>query len=218
MTRYSRVNKFSNNALLIAILTACTIASSQTHGTIRHYKERIDVTPPEIAQAEDAIQKNDFSGAETLLRKAIDKDPNNYQAWFDLGFVLNRLGRADESIAAYRKSVTAKPEVFESNLNLGLMLERNKDPNAEQFLRAATTLKPTVHPEEGQERAWLALAHLVENKKPLSLRPRTPSLIFLPGCCSNGKRNLLRQSTNTNRCWRWIQSLPKLPSDLRTST
>ena len=100
-------------------------------------------TPPEIAQAEDAIQKNDFTGAETLLKKALDEDPHNYQAWFDLGFVLNRLGRADESIAAYRKSVAAKPDVFESNLNLGLMLVRANNPEAEQFLRAATTLKPT---------------------------------------------------------------------------
>ena len=54
--------------------------------------------PPEIAQAEDAIQKNDFTGAETLLKKALDKDPKNYQAWFDLGFVLNRLGRVEDSI------------------------------------------------------------------------------------------------------------------------
>ena len=108
--------------------------------------------------------------AETLLKKAIDKDPQNYQAWFDLGFVLNRLGRTDESIAAYRKSVAAKPDVFESNLNLGLMLVRANNPDAEQFLRAATGLKPTghsqEHPEEGQARAWLALAHLLENKKP----------------------------------------------------
>ena len=152
------------NAILLMALTACTFA--QTHTTVRHYKERIDDQPPEIAQAEDAIQKNDFTAAETLLKKAIDKDHNNYQAWFDLGFVLNRLGRTDESIAAYRKSVTAKPDVFESNLNLGLMLARANNPEAEQFLRAATTLKPTAHPEEGQARAWLALAHLLENKKP----------------------------------------------------
>ena len=150
--------------MLLVVLTACALA--QTHTTVRHYKERIDDTPPEIAQAEDAIQKNDFAGAETLLKKAIDKDPNNYQAWFDLGFVLNRLGRADESIAAYRKSVAAKPDVFESNLNLGLMLVRANNPDAEQFLRAATALKPTAHIEEGQARAWLALAHLLENKKP----------------------------------------------------
>ena len=152
------------HAILLIALAA--VAFAQTHTTVRHYKERIDDTPPEIAQAEDAIQKNDFSAAETLLKKAIDKDPNNYQAWFDLGFVLNRLARTDESIAAYRKSVTAKPDVFESNLNLGLMLARANNAEAEQFLRAATTLKPTAQTEEGQARAWLALAHLLENKKP----------------------------------------------------
>src|SRR5271165_3373892 len=160
------MNRPAHNAILFIVLSACTLGLAQTHTTVRHYKERIDDTPPEIAQAEDAIQKSDFTGAETLLKKAIDKDPNNYQAWFDLGFVLNRLGRADESIAAYRKSVAAKPDVFESNLNLGLMLARANNPEAEQFLRAATTLKPTAHIEEGQARAWLALAHLLENKNP----------------------------------------------------
>src|SRR5580658_8223827 len=139
---------------------------AQDHTTVRHYQERIDDQPPEIAQAEDAIQKGDFAGAETLLKKALDKDPNNFQAWFDMGFTLNRLERTDESIAAYRKSVAAKPDVFESNLNLGLMLVRANNADAEQFLRAATTLKPTANVEEGQARAWLALAHLLEDKKP----------------------------------------------------
>jgi len=152
------------NAVLLLVLSAG--AFPQTHTTVRHYKEAVDEQPPEIAQAEEAIQKNDFAGAETLLKKALEKDPNNYQAWFDLGFALNGLNRADESIAAYRKSVAAKPEVFESNLNLGLMLVRANNPEAEQFLRAATTLKPTAHIEEGQARAWLALAHLLEEKKP----------------------------------------------------
>ena len=151
-------------AILLIALTAAALA--QTHTTIRHYKERIDDTPPEIAQAEDAIQKNDFTGAETLLKKAIDKDPKNYQAWFDLGFVLNRLGRVEDSIHAYRQSVAAKPEVFETNLNLGLMLVRFNSPEAERYLRAATGLTPTDHVEEGQARAWLALAHLLENTKP----------------------------------------------------
>ena len=146
------------------VLTASAFAQDQT--TVRHHKERVDAQAPDIAQAEDAIQKGDFAGAETLLNAALAKDANNYTAWFDLGFVLNRLGRSEESIAAYRKSVAAKPDVFESNLNLGLMLVRANNPDAEQFLRAATTLKPTADIEEGQARAWLALAHLVENSKP----------------------------------------------------
>lgn len=152
------------------ILIACGFAFAQDHTTVRHYKERIDDTPPEIAQAEDAIQKNDFTGAETLLKKALDKDPKNYQAWFDMGFALNQLGRIDDSIHAYRQSVAAKPDVFETNLNLGLMLARLNSPEAERFLRAATTLKPNGpkegQVEEGQARAWLALAHLLENTKP----------------------------------------------------
>ncbi len=162
-----------DKAMLLVIVTAwlTTAVFAQTHTTVRHYKEAVDDTPPEIAQAEDAIQKNDFSGAERLLKKALDQDPNkvqawSYQAWFDLGFASNRLARTDESIAAYRKSVAAKADVFESNLNLGLMLARANNPEAEQFLRAATTLKPTAHVEEGQARAWIALGHFVENKKP----------------------------------------------------
>jgi Flp pilus assembly protein TadD len=161
------------NAMLVivAVLTGGAAARAQTHTTVRHHKELVEDQPAEIAQAEDAIQKNDFSGAESLLKKAIDKDPKNYQAWFDLGFVLNRLGRTDDSIHAYRQSVAAKPEVFETNLNLGLMLVRLNSPEAERFLRAATTLKPAGpagddHVAEGQARAWLALAHLLETSKP----------------------------------------------------
>jgi Flp pilus assembly protein TadD len=157
------------NALLFSILSVCALA--QVHTTVRHHRELVETQPPEIAQAEDAIQKNDFSSAETLLKKALATDPSNkepwsYQAWFDLGFVLNRLDHTDESIAAYRKSIAAKPDVFESNLNLGLMLVRARNAEAEQFLRAATALKPTAHVEEGQARAWLALAHLLEDTRP----------------------------------------------------
>ena len=100
----------TRRAAMLIVLAACAFA--QTHTTVRHHRERVDDTPPEIAQAEDAIQKSNFSDAETLLKKALAKDPNNYQAWFDLGFVLNRLTRPDESIAAYRKSVAAKVRRF----------------------------------------------------------------------------------------------------------
>jgi Flp pilus assembly protein TadD len=161
-----RAMKYSlANAVLLISLAVSVFTQTQTHTTIRHHREIIEDQPAEIAQAEDAIQKNDFASAETLLKKALDRDPKNYQAWFDLGFVLNRLGRTEDSIHAYRQSVAAKPDVFESNLNLGLMLARSNSPEGERFLRAATTLKPTDHAEEGQARAWLALGHLLENSK-----------------------------------------------------
>ena len=160
------------NALIPIVLAAIVLAQTiDTHTTVRHRRETVADQPAEISQAEDAIQKNDFSSAETLLKKALATDPNNkekwaYQAWFDLGFVLNRLGRADESISAYRNAVVAKPDVFESNLNLGLMLARTHNQEAEKYLRAATALTPTAHVEEGRARAWLSLAHTIENRDP----------------------------------------------------
>jgi tetratricopeptide (TPR) repeat protein len=154
-------------ALLVLCLTESAFAQD-TGATVRHHKvvEQDSSFPPELTQAETAIDKRDYSAAESLLKNVVASDPNNFQAWFDLGFVYNALGNIPDSIAAYRKSVAAKPDVFESNLNLGLMLAKTGQPDAEQFLRAATTLKPTANVDEGQARAWLSLAHVLENSKP----------------------------------------------------
>src|SRR5215469_906026 len=136
--------------------------------TVRHHRVAVEDAsqPEELSEAETAIEKNDYSAAEPLLKKIVERDPNNYTAWFDLGFVYNGLGRADDSIAAYRKAVAANPQVFESNLNLGLMLAKSGQPQAEQFLRAATQLKPSANVEEGQARAWLSLAHVLAPSRP----------------------------------------------------
>ncbi len=138
--------------------------SSRTIHHIRVAEE--DEQLPELKQAETLIQKHDNAAAEPLLQKAVIHEPGNFEAWYDLGFVENSLGKLDESIAAYRKSVAAKPDVFESNLNLGLQLAKTRQPDAEQFLRAATQLKPTSHVAEGQYRVWLSLGQVLETSKP----------------------------------------------------
>jgi len=125
-----------------------------------------EAPPPDLTKAEAFIQKQNFADAQPLLKKVVESDPANFVAWFDLGFVENALGHKEDSVAAYRKSVAAKPDVFESNLNLGLQLAKSGSPDAEHFLRAATTLTPTSHVAEGKERAWLSLGHVLEASKP----------------------------------------------------
>ena len=173
---------------LFAVLAFATSVTAQTSTgkTVRHHREVIEdqSQPPELTEAESAIEKKDYTGAEPLLQKVLAAQPANYQAWFDLGFVYNALGRTEDSIAAYRHSVAAKADVFESNLNLGLMLAKSKQPGAEQYLRAATRLKPHSHADEGQARAWLGLAQLLEATNPdgaleayhqaAALRPKDP--------------------------------------------
>lgn len=155
--------------VLVIIVALAGFAVAQTSGkTVHHHKVQVEdpSSPPELIQAETAIEKQDYATAEPLLKKVVASDPDNFAAWFDLGFLYNAQGKNEDSIAAYRKSVAAKAGVFESNLNLGLMLVKAGQPDAEQFLRAATKLKPTSHVAEGQARAWLSLGHVIETTNP----------------------------------------------------
>ncbi len=155
--------------VLVIVAALAGFATAQTTGkTMRHHKVEVEdpSSPPELIQAETAIEKQDYATAEPLLKKVVASDPDNFAAWFDLGFLYNAQGKTEDSIAAYRKSVAAKPGVFESNLNLGLMLVKAGQPDAQQFLRAATKLKPTSHVAEGQARAWLSLGHVIETTNP----------------------------------------------------
>jgi tetratricopeptide (TPR) repeat protein len=166
--RYERMCAGLSGLMVAVVLIPYPGFAQNTGRAVRHHRiaEPDTSVAPELARAEAAIEKNDYATAELLLQKVVAAEPKNYQAWFDLGFVDNALGKTADAIAAYRKSVAAKPDVFESNLNLGLMLAKTGQPDAEQFLRAATTLIPTANPEEGRTRAWLSLAHLREKDKP----------------------------------------------------
>jgi tetratricopeptide (TPR) repeat protein len=153
----------------LAFSFACTdpVIAQNTGKTVRHHKvQEQDPAADELAEAESDIEKRDYANAELLLKKYLEAQSENYAAWYDLGFLYHELGRREESIAAYRKSVSAKPDVFESNLNLGLALADSGDPQAEQFLRAATKLNPSSNAAQGRVRAWMALGGLLENTKP----------------------------------------------------
>jgi tetratricopeptide (TPR) repeat protein len=162
--------------LLAAIMfsAGATCAHSQeSKPTIRHHRVEEpaeDASAPELAQAEDAMQHNDFAAAEPLLQKAVAAKPNDYRAWFDLGYIYAHTGRPREAIDAYRKAVAAKPEVFESNLNLGLLLANSNgagdSAESAKYLKAATQLKPTAHPQESLMTAWMALGQVEETQEP----------------------------------------------------
>jgi tetratricopeptide (TPR) repeat protein len=154
--------------LAIALLTAISVsAGAQDHVTIRHHRvEETDPAAAKLAEAESDIDKQDYPSAEPLLKDYVAAHPESYSAWYDLGFVYHAMGRGEDSIAAYRKSVAAKPDVFESNLNLGLALAAAGQPDAEQFLSAATTLKPASGSIQSSKQAWMALGNLLAASKP----------------------------------------------------
>ncbi len=117
---------------------------------------------PEVELAEAALQRRDFSGAEALLQKAVAAKPDDYRAWFDLGYIYKNTQRPQDAVAAFRKSVALKPDFFESNFNLGFLLRDwpragQSTKESEKYLSAATQLTPSAHPQESLMCAWLTL-------------------------------------------------------------
>ena len=132
MAGKAKRNRLQRAALLSALLCSLSPAAA-TAQTVRHHTEKIetDAVAPEVAQAEAAIEKRDFPTAEKLLTAATAANPKDDRAWYDLGFVYKATKRQDEAIGAYRKSVAAKPDVYESNLNLALLLaQQSQMPEA----------------------------------------------------------------------------------------
>ncbi len=151
------------------MLSPLIATSQESKPTVRHHQveETTNETSPEVEQAEAALQKGDYATTEPLLLKATAADANDFRAWFDLGYVYKATNRPELAINAYRKSVAAKSDVFESNLNLGILLaQQGNKTEAVKYLTAATQLTPTAHVDEGQARAWQSLGIVLQDRDP----------------------------------------------------
>jgi tetratricopeptide (TPR) repeat protein len=114
-----------------------------------------------LVRAETAMDQQQWTEAETILRKLVAGNTQDARAWFDLGYVMHAQQNYPKAIFAYRGAVAAQPDSFECNFNLGMMLAHENDPDASKYLEAATRLKPTsANPQKSLAHAWAALARV----------------------------------------------------------
>ena len=96
-----------------------------------------------LAEGLKALDANQPAAAEPLLRKAVDAEPTDIQAAFNLALVLGMQGKDTEAVAVYRKTLELKPALYEADLNLGIILLRDKQPgDALPLLKEASETKP----------------------------------------------------------------------------
>ncbi|HEV2990685.1 MAG TPA: tetratricopeptide repeat protein [Candidatus Angelobacter sp.] len=116
-----------------------------------------------LQEAESLLQKQQYDLAEGRLKVVVASQPENPQAWFDLGFAENHLGKTPDAVAAYKKAVELSPKWFEANLNLGLALAQSSDlAQAANVLRNAVQFKPNSGGEQALSKAWFALGQVLE--------------------------------------------------------
>ncbi len=73
-----------------------------------------------------ALEAQKYEDAAQLFAKAVESDPKDYAAHFHLALSYSLLHRDDQSIAEYQKVLELKPELPEAELNLGIVLLRQK--------------------------------------------------------------------------------------------
>jgi arylsulfatase A-like enzyme/Flp pilus assembly protein TadD len=101
---------------------------------------------PNFDQAMTALaralhQKGDDAGARQWLEKAIQRNSQNYRAWYELGWLEARAGNNQDAQAAYEKVLSIQPHFALAQRDLGLLYFGHKDyQNAAPHLLQATQL------------------------------------------------------------------------------
>ncbi len=116
--------------------------------------------PPELEKAEAAIAQKNFAAAEPLLVQETKANPQDFRAWYDLGFVYYQTQRVDQAIKAYQTSLALRSDLAETHFALGhILLELGRHEEAIPHLQKAAELKPS-------KEAWMALGAAQEQAHP----------------------------------------------------
>lgn len=155
----------------------CAAALGQQPVQVPSAPDASSDTPQPVAQqvldAEAAIGKSDWKGAQAILTPWIAAHPDDARALFDAGYVADAENQPDEAVSLYRRATQADPKSFEAHLSLGLLLARQgKLDEARSELAIATTLNPAPADPSLKARAWRALAQI---DRPRPGRPGDPA-------------------------------------------
>ncbi len=124
-------------------------------------------SPDWEAEGLKALDQKDYGAAIEALRKAVAAKPKDLAPHFNLALAYSLAGRDNEAIAEYRATLELKPDLYEANLNLGILLVRDEQGAAAiDPLRKATDAKPKeVRPAVYLGDALLAAGKLDEAKQ-----------------------------------------------------
>src|SRR6266567_2452843 len=90
-----------------------------------------------------ALDAQQYQAAADNFTKALAADPKDFTAHFNLAFALSMLNRDADSIAEYQKTLDLKPGLYQAELNLGILLLRQKQAaSAVPHFSVAVSQKP----------------------------------------------------------------------------
>src|SRR5580704_802659 len=127
-------------AIIFAILAAITAHGQLPPGSSDATQPTPQKIDPLLAQANEALGKQDYPAALKLLTTLAEKNPDSAPILYNLALTQDALDQPAAE-ATYRKAIAADPNYFDPHLGLGLLLASNdKRTEAHAELLKATTL------------------------------------------------------------------------------
>src|SRR5947208_11188412 len=97
----------------------------------------------ELREAADLLQAGSLDQAETILRRLLVSNPNNFDAHNLLGIVLDQRGRMTDAEREYRSALRLNPNAVSPMANLGVLLARtNRSDEAIKTFTAVLRIAP----------------------------------------------------------------------------
>jgi tetratricopeptide (TPR) repeat protein len=129
-----------------------------------------------LAQAQAALDHNDFAAAVPLLEKIAEAKPTDALPHFELGFAYSGLKKSPEAIAEYRRAISLDPNLAPAQLNLGLALLDSDPAAASESFASAVKLLP------GQPRPLYLMGQALERsgKRSEAIEQYRAALVFAP--------------------------------------
>jgi tetratricopeptide (TPR) repeat protein len=184
------------SVILLLISSTLLLASLPAHAQLP--AGAIDTTAapkaapvdPARAQANEALDKQDYPTALKLLTPLAEKNPTDARLLYDLAFTQDALDQTTAAESTYRRAIAADPTYFDPHLALGLLLARGgRLTDAHNELLKSTTLTTDNPALKG--RAYRALARIDQTSNPaaasdellsaIKITPETPEDILLSG-------------------------------------
>ncbi|HTH52523.1 MAG TPA: tetratricopeptide repeat protein [Edaphobacter sp.] len=145
---------------------------------------------PLRAKAADALNKQDYATAVTLLTQLAAGNPKDAQVLYNLGLAQDALDHTADAESAYRRATAAGPNFLEPHLALGLLLARAGKPSEARTELTAAAVIPNGDANL-RARAYRALARIDQDSNPsaasdellnaIKLSSETPEDILLTG-------------------------------------
>ena len=127
---------------MLAPLSAQSTAQKSASGKRTQSRVVQGGLDPELTKAEEAIQKQDYASAEKTLLGVTTRNPKDFRAWYDLGYVYRATNRPADALTAYQRSLEIDPKTFETQMAAAeLLLAEGRQEDALPYLRAAGDLK-----------------------------------------------------------------------------